>query len=143
PNAPEINYLTMNPDYVPAGFAEVALPDDFQTCIDIYENGIAQIDKVLDTTLRSDGFTEWDSALAEFQSDLSASDLSSFGDRLHSIATEKYRVLVARAMAYAGIPQLGKSEASVLDSGDGCWQDHPGEGFWTVVGSERGAYAPC
>lgn len=38
-----------------------------------------------------------------------------------------------------GIDPLGKTDASTLDSGDGCWQDQPGQDFWAVVDTD---YAP-
>lgn len=133
-------------DVVPVetGYADVAMPPDFQACIDFYETGIAEIDAVTDGTLKAAGFAQWDLALAEFQSDLAASpELSSLGNRLASIAVGKYRVLVKQAMAYAGIPQLGKSDASSIVSGDGCWQDYGDPFYWGIVGSSGGAYAPA
>lgn len=134
--------LASNPP-VDTGYADVALPANFQDIIDFYEKGLALIDEVTDTTLLADGFTQWDVALQEFKDDLDTSTLSGLGNRLATIAGDKYKLLVRQALAYAGVSYLGKSNASGVGSGDGCWQDYGDPFYWEVVGSVNGKYAPA
>jgi hypothetical protein len=128
---------------VDTGYADVALPANFQGAIDAYEKTLALIDPVLDTTLRADGFSKWDDALTAFKDDLDTTTLASLGNRLATIAGDKYEVLLRQALAYAGVSPLGKSSASGVGSGDGCWQDYGDPFYWEVVGSVNGKYAPA
>jgi hypothetical protein len=58
-----------------------------------------------------------------------------------SVIIDKYRANIQWVLASAGIPQAGKSNASV--DGDGCWHDTGDAFYWTVTGSNGGAYAPA
>lgn len=58
-----------------------------------------------------------------------------------SVIVDKYRANIQWVLASAGIPQAGKSNASV--DGDGCWHDKGDAFYWTVTGSNGGAYAPA
>lgn len=60
-----------------------------------------------------------------------------------SILSDRYKSRLSWVLMSAGISPLGKSDASVLESGDGCWQDHGDPYYWEVVGSGGGAYAPA
>lgn len=129
-------------DLKSTGFADEAMPPTFQECIDAYERALIAIDPVTDTTLRADGFTQWDAALTVISDDLNVSNLGVLNNRLGSIAIEKYKVELRKAIAYAGVSPLGKSDASSLISGDGCWQDVGGDYWWVIKGSVKGGYAP-
>jgi hypothetical protein len=139
----DANEFILDKDPVATGYADVAIPSNLQECLDFYETGLAAIDAVTDSGLKANGFTQWDLALAEFEADLDFSPLNTLGNRLASIAIAKYRILVRQAMAYAGIPQLGKANASTVESGDGCWRDLGDAYYWTVIGSANGEYAPA
>lgn len=120
---------------------ETHFPDDvtaqIKEVLDVYERALAAIDLVTDTTLRADGFTQWDSALATLESDTPGSMT-----RLVGFTIEKYRVLTGQAMAYAGLSPMGKSDANTLESGDGCWRDWGDSHYFSVEGSVGGGYAP-
>jgi hypothetical protein len=122
-------------------YGDAALPPNFQECIDFYEEGLKAIDELDTSGLKADGFEQWDEALTVLETDILGSGSPPI-DRLATMAITKYKILVRQAMAYAGIPQLGKSEASTVTSGDGCWRDTNDPFYWTVVGSANGAYAP-
>lgn len=119
-------------------YMDVGLPPDFEETILYYESAIQTIDAVTDTALRAAGFSEWDFALLSWKDDLTGSALTA--PRVSTMATRKYRLLVQRALAYAGVKQAGKSDASTI-SGDGCWQDYGGD-YFEVVGSDGGKYKP-
>jgi hypothetical protein len=55
---------------------------------------------------------------------------------------DRYNTRLQWSLISGGISPLGKSDASVQESGDGCWQDWGDPAYWTVVGSD-GAYAPA
>lgn len=131
------------PAPVTTGYADVGLPANFASLLDFYEDGLVDIDTSVDTSLRAAGFTAFDDALDAWKADLDVSALDTLGNRLYSLATDKYKALVNRARAYAGVSPKGKGNASNLTSGDGCWQDFGDQLFWEVVGSENGAYAPA
>ncbi|MCC6380460.1 MAG: hypothetical protein IT519_16715 [Burkholderiales bacterium] len=112
--------------------------------LDMYETGIATIDLVEDSSLKTDGFAQWDAALATWRADFVDSVDEIIVSRLKNLTIEKYRVLVRQAIAYAGVSPMGKSDASALTSGDGCWQDYPEDQYyWSVEGSVGGGYAPA
>lgn len=89
--------------------------------------------------LRGAGETDWDTAVAEFQADLA--DIAS-GDVIYSIPSERYIARMRQTLMTAGVSPLGKSDASILDSGDGCWRDWGDSYYFTVDGSLAGGYAP-
>lgn len=60
-----------------------------------------------------------------------------------SLLSDRYKARLSWVLMSAGISPLGKSSASVLESGDGCWQDYGDAYYWEVVGSGGGAYAPA
>lgn len=102
-----------------------------------YESVIAELDLVADTSDRSDGMTAWDLAVTKLEY-----DIDSQPSILASFPTERYRGLLSVALIFGAISPLGKTDASIIVSGDGCWRDMGGD-FWTVVGSGKGAYAPA
>lgn len=67
------------------------------------------------------------------------------GAQLHAVylalLSDRYRSRMQQVMITGGISPLGKSKASTIDSGDGCWRDWGGD-YWTVIGSNNGGYAP-
>lgn len=89
--------------------------------------------------LRAAGETDWDTAVAEFQADLA--DIAS-GDVIYSIPSERYIARMRQTLMTAGVSPLGKSDASILESGDGCWRDWGDSYYFTVDGSLGGGYAP-
>lgn len=54
-----------------------------------------------------------------------------------------YNSKLAYVLAAAGLDPLGKTDASILESGDGCWRDYKGDHWWTVEGSAGGMYGPA
>jgi hypothetical protein len=59
------------------------------------------------------------------------------------VIAERYSARLAEVYAFAGINPSGKSNASDIESGDGCWQDSEDAFYWDVVGSVGGGYAPA
>lgn len=114
------------------------VPKTFQAIIEEFESTISQIDEVTDTTLRSDGMTFWDVAVDELKADVV--DLLSGSPRL-SLRNSLYTARLNASLSHAGISLLGKTDASIIESGDGCWHDLGGD-YWAVAGA-KGAYAPC
>jgi hypothetical protein len=57
-----------------------------------------------------------------------------------ALLTDRYKARLNWVYISAGISPLGKSSASVQESGDGCWQDYGDAYYWDVVGSDGGAY---
>lgn len=62
--------------------------------------------------------------------------------QIYAIASDRYVSRIEAAAAAAGLSLLGKTDASIIESGDGCWRDFGGD-YWAVTGSVGGAYAPC
>jgi hypothetical protein len=119
--------------------AVLVAQDGFIDVIARFENVVATIDPLNDDspgTYRSAGMTAWDAAFAELQSDWPASGTAPLG-----IDAEVYYSKLEWVLASAGLSPLGGADASIIVSGDGCWRDYGGD-YWTVVGSEKGAYAP-
>jgi hypothetical protein len=114
-----------------------AILDSIKDVIALFEETIAEIDP-LDATdpLRIAGFSAWDAAVVKLKYDVDA-----LASDLINITSERYKSLLDVALISAGISPLGKTDASILESGDGCWRDIGGD-YWTVVGSD-GAYAPA
>jgi hypothetical protein len=88
-------------------------------------------------SLRGNGMLAWDDAVSELQGDVAAWD----GVNLQSFPSDRYEARLGAVLAAAGLDSLGGASAST-ESGDGCWRDWGGD-YWTVVGSEGGAYAPA
>lgn len=114
------------------------VPAQIHTIFDMYERALQLIDAVPagSPDYRGAGFTQWDSALATLEA-----DTASIG-RTKGFTIEKYRALTKQALAYAGISSLGKSDASIVESGDGCWRDVGHSHYFTVEDSDGGGYAP-
>lgn len=70
----------------------------------------------------------------------SISEASSSSRDLASIPSDRFDAFLSYALAAAGLDPLGKSDASILESGDGCWHDFGGD-YWVPVGAD-GAYGP-
>ena len=119
-----------------AQFSSFGLPADFQDLVDAFEKGIQAIDELDSGALKNAGWTKWDLALAAASADLSS---TSPGDRYATVATDKYKIMIRKALAYAGISPMGKSDANTLKSGDGCWRDTGAAAWWVA---ETGGYAP-
>lgn len=112
----------------------------FQDIVNSFEDAIAVIDPVADTAYRTAGMDAWDDCVTELQTDVTA--LLAATPPLWSLRDETYKARLNWAIMSAGISPLGKTDASILTSGDGCWRDRGGD-FWTVTGSAKGAYAPA
>lgn len=113
-------------------------PDSFKEIVDSFAATLVAIDPVVDTTLRANGMTAWDSAFTKIQAEID----DTTPNLQHGYNSDGYYALLAIAYAAAGIVP-GKFDASTVQSGDGCWRD-TGDGYWwTVVGSDKGAYAPA
>jgi hypothetical protein len=56
---------------------------------------------------------------------------------------ELYASKLQNVLAAAGIDPLGKADASILTSGDGCWRDWGDTHWWTVEGTAGGEYGPA
>lgn len=110
-----------------------------KTVINNFEIAAAQLDVLEDgspTAYRTDGFAAWDAALTELQSDI-ADALSSppSSADLINIPSDRYDARLTFVLISAGIPGVGKSDASTV-SGDGCWRDLGTPLFWKCVGSD-------
>lgn len=114
-------------------------PKRFQEIVSDFESAIALIDVVTDTTFRSNGMSTWDDAVTELKADVT--DLIAGSPRL-SLRDDLYTARLNSALSAAGISLVGKTDANILESGDGCWRDLGGD-YWTVAGSLKGKYAPC
>jgi hypothetical protein len=120
-----------------------ALDTSLRQIVDLFETTIALIDPVVDespTNYRTAGMDAWDDAVTELESDIDT--FVAFSPPVYSIAAERYESRLRWALISAGISPLGKSDASTIESGDGCWRDWGDSHYWTVVGS-FGAYAPA
>lgn len=58
-----------------------------------------------------------------------------------AILADRYRENLKLVLSTAGIAP--KSDASILESGDGCWRDSGDAMWWEVSGSAGGGYAPA
>ena len=108
-----------------------------------FESAIAQIDAITPASppaYREAGMTAWDTAVAEFQSDILVSSPPSY---FINIPSDRYDARLNWVLMSAGIPTVGGADASTLQSGDGCWRDYGGSAWWEVVGNVKGAYAPA
>lgn len=88
--------------------------------------------------LATGALVKWDEAFQKLQDDLES---FATGDILVSIPSMRYRAALDVALITGGIDPLGKSDASTLESGDGCWRDMGGTHWFTVEGP-NGSYAP-
>ena len=93
---------------------------------------------------QGEGETEWDTVVAEFKADIEAVNESGGTPGWNMVAalTDRYIARIDQVLITAGISPLGKADASILESGDGCWRDHGDPAYWAVTG-ELGAYAPA
>jgi hypothetical protein len=108
--------------------------------VDDFERAAALMDPLAPASpagYRENGFAAWDDAVTELQG-----DVDGLAFAIYNLPTERYRARLNQALATAGISPLGKSDASTVTSGDGCWRDIGDPFYWTVVGSD-GAYAPA
>lgn len=124
-------------------FPTGAANESLKTVVGWFEQTIASLEELEEGAspdLRGAGETEWDAALQELQDDL---DALATGDSLLSIANERYRARLDLVLITAGISPLGKTDASTLQSGDGCWRDEGDAYYWSVDGSVNGGYAPA
>ena len=60
-----------------------------------------------------------------------------------ALLSDRYRARMQQVLITGGISPVGKSDANAIQSGDGCWRDWGDPMYWTVVGSEKGGYAPA
>lgn len=115
-------------------------PVPFMSVVSDYESVLGQID-VLPTgsTERSDGCTAWDAAVVSMKALVNAAVAATAP--VLSLPTDAMKAYLNKVLVSAGIPAVGKADASTLSSGDGCWHDTGDQFYWDVVGSE-GGYAP-
>lgn len=108
--------------------------------VDRFEETIALIDPLTggSPSLRGNGCLAWDDAFDELKNDIAAFDTGFLG----SFPSDRYVARLGAVLIAAGISPLGGADASTV-SGDGCWRDWGDAFYWTVVGSEAGAYAPA
>lgn len=108
--------------------------------VDRFESTLALIDPLEggSPSLRTDGCDAWDAAFEELQSDIASFD----SGILQSFPSDRYVARLGTVLITAGISPLGGADANTI-SGDGCWRDWGDAYYWTVVGSEAGAYAPA
>lgn len=111
--------------------------------VDRFETVLAQIDPLEpgSPSLRSDGCAAWDVAFDELKTDVTEIETTPG----YSFPSDRYTARLDEVLITAGISPLGESDASILESGDGCWRDWtaPTGPWWTVEGSEGGGYAPA
>lgn len=116
--------------------------ESVRTIVGWFEETIAAIDELAEgesPDLRGDAFAAWDVAFDEFAADLDAIET---GNVLLSVPNERYRARLDLVLATGGLSPLGKTDASILESGDGCWRDVGDDYYFTVEGSVGGGYAP-
>lgn len=113
-------------------------PNSFKDIVDDFASAVVAIDPVTDAGLRADGMSAWDDAFTALQADID--DTTPMPAT--AVNSDIYGALLAIAYASAGIVP-GKSNASTVQSGDGCWRDTGDDYWWAVVGSDKGAYAPA
>lgn len=108
--------------------------------ISLFQTVLASIDPLEagSPSLRADGCNAWDTAFTELQGDIDPLE----AEEIISIPAERYVSRLDSVLITAGLSPLGKADASILESGDGCWRDEGDDFFWTVVGSDGGSYAP-
>jgi hypothetical protein len=68
--------------------------------------------------------------------------LGEAGLPIPALISDRYETKLQHVLICAGLSPLGKADASILTSGDGCWQDY-GDGFYWKVTGPKGAYAPA
>ncbi len=107
-----------------------------------FEDALAQIDELedgLSPDLKTEGEGAWDTAFAELQADV---DAIATGNILLSLPNDRYRSRLDQVLITAGISPLGKTDASILESGDGCWRDNGDSYYFTVTASDGRGFAP-
>lgn len=62
---------------------------------------------------------------------------------LLALLSDRYKARMQQVLTAGGISPLGFSDASAMESGDGCWRDWGDAYWWEVVGSEDGHLAPA
>lgn len=125
-----------------AGGDATFVRENLRTVVGWFEDVLAQIDALvegLSPDVRADGETAWDAAVAELQADL---DALATGANFGSMPNDRYRSRLDQVLITAGISPSGKSDASTLESGDGCWRDWGDAYYFAVEGSVGGGYAP-
>lgn len=126
---------------VDAKFADSGLPPEFSTVVGMYRSTIRIIDALDEVDFAADrtlGWNAWDAALQVLIDDLDPGSPATFA-RFFDLLVDKYQTILDAVLDTAGI--AGESDASVLTSGDGCWQDYNDSVYWEVIGSVGGKYA--
>lgn len=108
--------------------------EDVLTLIDAVEEGSP-------VNYRTNGGDAWDTALSQLQTDIAG--LGSPPPYQYNLPTDRYIEALNLALTSAGLPVSGGADANTLESGDGCWRDYGDAAYWTVVGDQRGEYAPA
>lgn len=124
---------------IPLDLTHIPLNPPFESLKEViadFEETIALLDPVTDTTYRNAGMTAWDAAVSALKYDVDGQAAPLF-----QVPHERYLAALNVALISGGISPLGKSDASIIQSGDGCWLDM-GTDYWTITGSVQGKYAP-
>jgi hypothetical protein len=133
-----------NPDLVPPGvdttpgnhYAQAT--ESLRTVVDNFEATIAQIDPLPPSSppgYREAGMDAWDAAVTELQGDIDGMIGGSPGIKILNIPSGRYDASLTLALITAGIPGVGKADASTV-SGDGCWRDTNAPQYWKSIGSD-------
>lgn len=115
-----------------------------RTIVDDFERTLALIDPLEggSPSLRSDGCLAWDDAFSELQGDIANFTSGGYPTfQLGDLPSDRYDARLGAVLAAAGLSALGGVDASILQSGDGCWRDIGDAYYFALVGS-AGAYAP-
>jgi hypothetical protein len=124
------------------GFRALSLRD----IVKRFEEALAQINDLTEgesPDLRADAETAWDAAVVELKADIDPLSASSPGTYPAAVLSDRYLARLDAVLITGGISPLGKSDASIIESGDGCWRDWGDTHYWTVEGSAKGGYAPA
>lgn len=70
------------------------------------------------------------------------SPLLNYTNTYWALLADRYRSRMHEVLIRGGISPLGKSDADILQSGDGCWRDYGDAFYFTVKGPDRD-YAPA
>lgn len=68
--------------------------------------------------------------------------LNNYNNVYYALLADRYRARMQEVLITGGISPLGKSDADIIESGDGCWRDWNDAYYFTVTGPDR-SYAPA
>ncbi|MEO8133678.1 MAG: hypothetical protein ABI831_06865 [Betaproteobacteria bacterium] len=139
----ETNGLANAEPFLSAPTQDITGPrKSLKAIVDDFERTLALIDPLEGGTpsFRGAGCLAWDDAFSELQDDI-GDFTSEPTTTLLSLPSYRYDARLGAVLIAAGLSPLGESDASILQSGDGCWRDTGDAYYFSLVGS-AGAYAP-